>query len=81
MIAESGGMAGVTGSVHMMIAVGIVMALNYAYVIGWPFRALRAAVARADWPAGAASMSRIRMLVAVNLALGVVALVLGAFAR
>ncbi len=67
--------------VHAMMALGIVMLLVYLYVIGVPMRALRAAVARTDWPAGAAAMARVRPLVALNLALGLVTVVLGALAR
>ena len=64
-----------------MMGIGIAMAAVYLYVIAVPFRAMRAAVARADWTAGGAAMARVRLLVAVNLALGLVTVVLGAFAR
>lgn len=81
LVGALGGMAGLTGSVHAMMGVGIVMVLVYLYVVAWPFRTMRAAVARADWAAGGAAMARVRILVAVNLALGLVAVVLGAFSR
>lgn len=81
LVGALGGMAGLAASVHAMMGVGIVMALVYLYVVAWPFRAMRAAVARADWAAGGAAMARLRILVAINLALGLVAVVLGAFSR
>jgi uncharacterized membrane protein len=81
LVGVSGGMAGVSASVHAMMGIGIAMAAVYLYVIAVPFRAMRAAVARADWTAGGAAMARVRLLVAVNLALGLVTVVLGAFAR
>jgi uncharacterized membrane protein len=55
--------------------------LIYIYVVAWPFRALRAAVVRGDWAAGGAAMARVRLWVAINLALGIITVVLGAFSR
>lgn len=81
LIAAGGGMSAMPRAVHAMMTVGVVMALVYAYVAALPYRELRAAVARADWSAGGAAMARIRPLIAANLALGVVAAVMGAFAR
>jgi uncharacterized membrane protein len=81
LIASAGGMSAMPRAVHAMMTIGVVMALVYAYVAARPYRALRAAVARADWPAGGAAMARIRPWIAANLALGLVAVVLGAFAR
>lgn len=81
LIGAAGGMAAVSRAVHAMMAIGVVMALVYVYVAAAPYRALRGAVARADWPAGGAAMAQIRPLIAANLALGLVAVVLGAFAR
>ena len=76
-----GAMSGASGAVHAMMGVGLVMALIYLYVVVSPYRALRTAVAGADWPAAGAAMARVRPLVAINLALGVATVVLGAFAR
>ena len=81
LVGALGGMASLAASVHAMMGVGIVMALVYLYVVAWPFRTMRAAVARADWAAGGAAMARVRILVAINLALGLAAVVLGAFSR
>ncbi len=81
LIGASGGMASVGASVHAMMGIGIAMALIYIYVVAWPFRALRAAVVRGDWAAGGAAMARVRLWVAINLALGIITVVLGAFSR
>ena len=81
MVASLGGMSAVGAAVHAMMGIGVAMTLIYLYVLALPFRALRAAVASADWPAGAAATGRVRMWVSVNLALGLLAIVLGSFAR
>jgi uncharacterized membrane protein len=46
-----------------------------------PYRLLRSAVAASDWPRAGAAMKRIRHLVGVNLALGIVVIAFGVFAR
>ncbi len=54
-----------------MAMVGIVMAAIFFYVFIAPYSKLRQAVRNEDWTAGAAALSHIRQLVAVNLTLGV----------
>ncbi len=81
LVASLGGMAAVGAAVHAMMGIGVVMTLVYVYVALLPFRALRAAVANADWPVAAAAMGRIRTWVSVNLMLGLATVVIGAFAR
>jgi uncharacterized membrane protein len=55
-----------------MTAIGLVMALVYAYIVTGPYRRLKAAVADARWEAAAPAMAVIRRLVGLNLALGLV---------
>ena len=55
---------------HMMFLTGLVMAGIYLSILLGPWPALRAAVAREDWAAGAMSLGRIRQRVAFNLGLG-----------
>lgn len=75
----SGGVAG-TG-VRAMIGLCLVMIAVYAYIALVALRRLRGAVARADWSGGGRAMNRVRILIAVNLALGVAAVLLGGFVR
>jgi uncharacterized membrane protein len=70
MIAASAGLARVPLNVHLMVLIGVLMTLIFAYVFFSPFRALRRAVAAQDWKAGGAALNRIRVAVAINLALG-----------
>ena len=81
MIVSYGGFAAVHWSVHVMVAIGVVMVLIYLYLAAVPLRALRGAVAAKDWPRGGAAMGRIRHLVAVNLVLGIVTLTIASLGR
>jgi len=69
-----GGFRATGASIHLMTAIGLVMALVYAYIVVAPHRALKAAVAASRWQAAAPAMTTIRRLVGLNLALGVVAI-------
>ncbi len=56
--------------VHIMHWSGYVMILIFLHVNFAPFRRLRTAVAGADWPAGSRALAQIRVLVGVNLLVG-----------
>lgn len=62
-------------NVHLMLYIGVVMTLIFAYVFFSPFPTLRQAVAAQDWLAGGAALNQIRIAVGVNLALGLVTIV------
>lgn len=70
MILQMGGMGAVGMQVHIMVAIGYVMAGIFAYLYFEPYASLKRAVAAQDWPAGAAAQDRIRKLVVTNLTLG-----------
>ncbi|MFO1283845.1 MAG: CopD family protein [Burkholderiales bacterium] len=75
------GAAGVGRSIEAMTAIGLVMALVYAYIVLAPYRRLRDAVQAADWPSGGAAMGRIRQLVGLNLALGLATIAIAVLGR
>jgi uncharacterized membrane protein len=81
LIVMAGGMRAAGPAVHGMTALGLAMMLVYVYVVVAPFRRLRAAVACGDWPGAGAAMDRIRVLVAVNLVLGLVTVPLAVYGR
>jgi uncharacterized membrane protein len=56
---------------YVMTGAGVLMMLIFGHVYFGPYRKLRQAVARGDWPAGGASLGKIRVLVGTNLLLGV----------
>lgn len=70
LIQQMGGMGAVPVAVHVMVAIGYVMAGIYFYLYFSPFAALKRAVDGQDWPAAGAALNRIRGLVGANLVLG-----------
>ncbi len=58
--------------VHVMHGLGLIMALLFLAVFFVPFRQLRRAVDSQDWQRGTQALANVRMLVAVNLLLGLV---------
>jgi uncharacterized membrane protein len=65
-----GGFAAVGLYVKLMTWLGILMMLLFLHVFFAPFRRLRQAVAAEDWPGGARQLAQIRVLVGINLTLG-----------
>jgi len=75
------GMAAAPVIWHLMMGIALLMTLFFIVIRAVHFPALRAAVAEQKWPAGAAALNRIRQLVAVNLALGVVTIAVATVGR
>ncbi len=65
-----GGMAHLPPHLHAMVGIGYLMAGIYAYLYFVPYTALKMAVATQSWPAAGAALNRIRLLVGINLSLG-----------
>ena len=65
-----GGFEAVGLHVHLMIWAGYVMMLIFLHVFFASFGRLKAAVAAADWMAGGNALAQIRVLIGVNLAIG-----------
>lgn len=65
-----GGMGEVGLYVHAMLGLGIVMILIFAHIFFAPFARLKRAVAAEDWQAGAKSLAQIRMMVGINILIG-----------
>jgi uncharacterized membrane protein len=59
-------------SIHIMFGLGLVMMAIYAHIRTAPFKRLQRAVAAQDWAAAATHLNQVRVLVATNLALGIV---------
>lgn len=56
--------------VHAMSGLGLLMMLIFFHVFFAPYARLRRAVAAEDWPAGGKALAQIRMLVGINLVIG-----------
>ena len=67
--------------VHIMNGVGLIMVLIFTHVFFAPYSRLKNAVMSADWPAGANALAQIRMLVGVNIILGIVVISVAAAGR
>jgi uncharacterized membrane protein len=67
--------------VNIMAATGIVMMLLFLHVIFAPWRRVRAARDRGALPEAAKSLNQIRIIVAINLLIGVVTVVVGGTGR
>lgn len=78
LVAWLGGLHAVGPGIHGMIGVGVLMMLIAAHLYFAPLRRLCRAVEAGDWPAAGRALQQIRIIVTVNLALGVIAIALGA---
>jgi uncharacterized membrane protein len=56
----------------VMLALGVVMMLIFGHVFFSPYRKLKRAVAAQDWKTGGAALGQIRMLIGINLIIGLV---------
>jgi uncharacterized membrane protein len=72
-----GGFAGVNWAVHVMHLLGLIMAAIFLIIFFGPWRAMRSAITAGDTATATASVDRIRALVTINLALGVVTVAVG----
>ena len=76
-----GGFAAVGPHVHLMQGLGIVMMLAFFHLYFAPWRRFRSALARQDFPAAAAQLNQIRLIVTVNLVLGLLTVAVGSSGR
>ena len=76
-----GGMAKVGVYVHLMMGLGIFMMMLFLHVYFGPFQRLRQAVASNDPEDGSIRLNQIRILIAINLVLGLIVVVVGAGGR
>ena len=70
MIYLAGGMANTPRHVHIMLALGLVMTMIYSYVYFACYVPFSLHVANQRWPEAGKILSKIRILVALNLTLG-----------
>ena len=81
MIALAGGIRPLHGSVYWMFGVGVVMMLIYGHIRFAPFPRLQRAVAAKDWPTAARNLDLIRVMVSVNLAFGILTIMIATLGR
>ena len=76
-----GGFVGAPLSVHIMQGTGIVMMLLFAHLYFAPWRRFRAGISASDFAAAGKQLAQIRIIVAVNLALGLLTIAVAASGR
>lgn len=69
------------GHVHAMATLALVMTGLFVWLWFVPYARLRAAVKATDWAAAGAAFARVRLVIVVNLGLGLLTAVLGAAGR
>lgn len=67
-----GGMANTPLFVHVMHGLGLVMMLIFFHVFFAPYRRLAKAVAENRWPDGGKALNQIRILIGINLLIGLI---------
>ena len=76
-----GGFAATGLYVPVMLVLGIVMMLIFFHVFFAPYKRLKQAVAEEDWPAGGKQLAQIRMMIGINLLLGLVTIAIASGGR
>ena len=59
-----------------MLGLGVAMMLIFAHVFFAPYKKLKRAVGEQNWKAGGAALAQIRMLIGINLSLGLLTIAL-----
>jgi len=67
--------------IQLMMGIGILMMLLFFHLYFAPWRRFRGAVAREDWTEGARQLNQIRMIVTINLVLGLIVVAIGSSGR
>lgn len=75
------GFGGIGLHVQLMMGTGILMMLLFLHLYSAPWRRFRAAVARRDWALAGRQLGQIRMIVGINLVLGLLTVALGSSGR
>ncbi len=81
MIYKLNGFAHLGWHVHAMMGLGTLMTLIFIYLVFAPYQKLLAAVQQKDWATGAKALAQIRIIVAINLLLGLLTSGLGGGGR
>jgi uncharacterized membrane protein len=76
-----GGFARVGLHVNLMQGIGILMMLLFFHLYFAPWRRFRRAVGREDWAEGGRQLGQIRVIVTINLVLGLIVVAIGSSGR
>jgi uncharacterized membrane protein len=73
-----GGFKGLPLYVNIMQGTGLLMMLLYVHFVAAPYRRFRITVDNAVWPEAARNLNQMRVIVGINVILGVFTLIVGA---
>ncbi len=76
-----GGMANVGLHIHLMQGLGWLMILLFLHLYFAPFRRLKEAVVTEQWPEAGKRLNQIRLIVGINLSLGLLVIAIAAGGR
>src|SRR5271163_4173463 len=76
-----GGFRGIGLHINLMQGIGIIMMLLFFHLYFAPWRRFRAALARRDYPSAAGQLNQIRIIVTINLVLGLITVAIGSSGR
>lgn len=63
--------------VHIMMGLGIIMVAIYLHVFFAPYNRLKKALRAEDWESGGKALGQMRMLIGINLSIGLITIVIG----
>ena len=81
LVTHFGGFAGAPPYVDIMQALGWLMILLFVLLFHGPWLKFKRAVDAEDWPAAAVRLNHIRIIIAINLPLGLIVVVVGGTGR
>ncbi|MHB8347704.1 MAG: CopD family protein [Acidiferrobacterales bacterium] len=76
-----GGMAHAGLSINIMQTLGIIMIMIYLHVFFAPYRRLNRAVASGDWATAGRQLAQIRILIGINMLIGLTTIVVAGAGR
>lgn len=76
-----GGFAQAAPYIHAMHGLGLIMLLMFLHVFFAPYNRLKKAVANEDWETGAKALAQIRLLILINLSIGLLTIVIATFGK
>jgi len=81
MVTHFGGFANAPPYVNIMQALGWLMILLFVLMFHGPWLKFKRAVAAENWPAAAVSLNHIRIIIMMNLPLGLIVVIIGGTGR
>ena len=81
LVTAFGGFAGAPLYINLMQTLGLIMVALFAWLFHGPWLRFKRAVDAGNWPVAGAQLNRIRVIIMVNLPLGLIVVVIGGTGR